>query len=78
VERLLQRCLDYDPHERPSAKEVVEILTCAQLAQMKCLLFFNIAFAPNKRPYAVKNCITWLLLPGLPHPQPSLTFLACK
>ena len=37
MERLLQRCLDYDPHERPSAKEVVEILTCAQLAHMKCL-----------------------------------------
>ena len=55
MERLLQRCLDYDPHERPSAKEVVEILTCAHLAQTKCLLSCNIAFAPNKRPCAAKN-----------------------
>ncbi len=63
MERLLQRCLDYDPHERPSAKEVVEILTCAQLAQMNT----SSPFQQQEKQY------TWLLLPGLPHPQPSLT-----
>jgi len=33
VERLMQRCLEYDPAERPTAKEVVEALRRALAAR---------------------------------------------
>ncbi len=33
MERLMQRCLEYDPAERPTAKEVVEALRRAPAAR---------------------------------------------